>query len=88
METIKLYRLDNISSFLGGALLGGLGSFRIWLTPLYIQTGSPAADLAMEWAIKVVGTIILGTVGGLTGLATKDLYQILKRKFKGNGKSK
>lgn len=82
MDTIKIYQLDNLSSFLGGALLGGLGSFRIWFMPLQIQTGSLAGDLALEWAIKVCGTVILGTIGGLTGLATKDLYQILKRKFK------
>ena len=50
--------------------------------PLQIHTGSLAGDMALEWAIKVMGTIILGTIGGLTGLATKDLYQILKRKFK------
>ena len=82
METIKLYQLDNLSSFLGGAILGGLGSFRIWLHPLQFQTGNPMGDIAFEWAVKVMGTIILGTIGGLTGLATKDLYQILKRKFK------
>jgi hypothetical protein len=74
--------LDNLSSFLGGAILGGFGSLRFWFMPLQVQTGNVAADLALEWAIKVLGTVILGTVGGLTGLATKDLYQILKRKFK------
>jgi hypothetical protein len=82
MVTIKLYNLDNISSFIGGALLGGLGSFKIWLQPLQVHTGNVAADLAIEWAIKVCGTVILGTVGGITGLATKDLYQHLKRKLK------
>ena len=50
--------------------------------PLQIHTGNVYADIAAEWAIKVIGTVILGTIGGLTGLATKDLYQILKRKFK------
>ena len=82
METIKLYQLDNISSFLGGAILGGLASLHFWTISLQIPTGSPAGDIAIEWSVKVIGTIILGTIGGLTGLATKDLYQILKRKFK------
>ena len=83
MTTIKIYSMtDSISSFLGGALLGGLGSVHIWLTPLQFQTGSPAADIAVNFAVKVVGTVILGTIGGLTGLATKDLYLIIKRKFK------
>ena len=62
--------------------MGGFGSLRFWFMPLQVHTGNVAADLALEWAIKVLGTVILGTVGGLTGLATKDLYQILKRKFK------
>ena len=74
--------IDNVSSFIGGALISMIGAVHIWLTPMQINTGSIAGDIAMNFAVKVIGTIILGLVGGLTGLATKDFYLIIKKRFK------
>jgi hypothetical protein len=51
-----------------------------------MPNGRIAADLAMDFAAKVIGTIILGIVGGLAGLFSKDLYKWLKSKFVKNGK--
>ena len=83
MTTIKFHSMaDTISSFLGGALFGFIGAIKIWFLPLQISTGNMAADIAIDFGIKIIGTVILGTIGGLTGLATKDLYLIIKRKFK------
>lgn len=73
---------DSIAGFVGGAIAGTLGGITIIGWPLQVQTGNIAADLALEFAIKVIGTVIIGAVGGVTGMATKDLYNHFKRKFK------
>lgn len=70
---------ENNYSFFGGFAVSVLGNFK-WLYDL--QVFNPQA-IALEWAVKVLGTIILGIVGGLAGLFAKDLYKWLKRKFTG-----
>jgi hypothetical protein len=64
---------EDITSFGGGFLISVFGNIS-WILQL------TAGDIAMEWAIKVFGTMILGVIGGLAGLFAKDLYKWIKRK--------
>jgi hypothetical protein len=73
---------DNIASFSGGFVAGILGAFRLFTYPIQIYTGHQPSDMAIDFAVKVLGTVIIGLLGGLTGLFTKDLYKWLKSKFK------
>jgi hypothetical protein len=75
---------DSIAGFVGGAIVGTLGGIRLFSFPVQIHTGNVAGDMALDFAVKVIGTVILGLVGGLTGMATKDLYKHLKSKWKKN----
>jgi hypothetical protein len=74
---------DTGASFLGGFSFGAIGSVD-WIAGLHIHLLSPhnlAGDLALQWGIKVLGTMILGVVGGLAGLFAKDLYRQIKKRF-------
>lgn len=35
-----------------------------------------------HFALKVLGTLIIGAAGGIAGMAAKDLYAMAKRHFK------
>ena len=69
---------DNIS-FTFGSLLAAIPAIS-WLWPLQLHTFDPA-NLATVWLIKVFGTIILGFLGGLTGMLGKDVYRFIKTKL-------
>jgi len=60
-----------------------LGTVLHWLWPLQIETIDPTM-LVKLWAMKVFGTIILGFLGGLTGMFGKDVYKIIKTKLREN----
>ena len=76
---------DQIAGFMGGAIAGCLGGITIFGWPAQVHTGNLAADMAIDFAVKVLGTVIIGAVGGITGMATKDLYRYLKSKRKKDG---
>jgi CDP-diglyceride synthetase len=69
---------DNVG-FAGGTLLAFIPAYH-WLWPLQIETIDPTM-LVKLWAMKVFGTIILGFLGGLTGMFGKDVYKIIKTKL-------
>jgi hypothetical protein len=72
---------DNIS-FTFGSLLAAIPAIS-WLWPLQLHAMEPGS-LATIWLIKVFGTIILGFLGGLTGMLGKDVYRIIKTKLREN----
>lgn len=72
---------DNIS-FTFGSLLAAIPAIS-WLWPLQLHAFDPGS-LAMLWVIKVFGTIILGFLGGLTGMLGKDVYRFIKTKLREN----
>jgi hypothetical protein len=43
-----------------------------------------AGSMATIWIIKIFGTIILGFLGGLTGMFGKDVYRLIKTKLREN----
>lgn len=77
---------DSIAGFIGGAIAGLLGGIRLFTYPMQVYTGHQAADMAIDFSAKVLGTIILGVVGGAFGVFSKmfaqDLYKHLKDKYK------
>lgn len=70
---------DDVLSFAGGSLLASIPAFS-WLWPLELDGLNPS-NLAFIWFIKVMGTIILGFLGGLTGMLGKDFYRFIKHKL-------
>ena len=82
---------DNAASFFGGFILSFFGNAK-WVASLNLVLGGvfggiPYTDIATEWALKVVSTLILGIIGGLAGLIAKDIYRIIKKKKSGNDTS-
>lgn len=78
---------DNIAGAVGGAIFGTIGGIHFFLNePIPIITGNPAVDFVWNSLAKMAGTIILATLGGLAGMASKDLYKYLKRKWDGKVK--
>ena len=75
---------DDSISFASGSLLAAIPALN-WLWPLQFH-GIDASNLAFLWVIKIFGTIILGFLGGLTGMLGKDFYRFLKYKLKQNDK--
>jgi CDP-diglyceride synthetase len=74
---------DNIASFLGGAFLSIVGHANYLMkVSWYLRVNGHAHELAMEWSIKIIGTLILGVIGGVAGLLAKDIYAGIKRRFK------
>lgn len=74
--TIKMSD-DNVS-FMSGSLLAAIPALS-WLWPLQI---ADPTNMATLWVIKVFGTIILGFLGGLTGMLGKDFYRFIKTKLR------
>jgi hypothetical protein len=72
---------DNIS-FTFGSLLAAIPAIS-WLWPLQLHA-MDAGSMATIWIIKIFGTIILGFLGGLTGMFGKDVYRIIKTKLREN----
>jgi hypothetical protein len=73
---------DSNASFFGGAIMAIGGNLQ-WLLSLHdalLQSGV-ASHVVIEWSIKVVGTFILGIVGGVSGLLGKALFNYLKKKI-------
>ena len=62
---------ESIYSFGGGFIISVLGNIQ-WIAQIN------AGGLAIEWTIKIFGTMILGIIGGLAGLFAKDLYKYIK----------
>lgn len=73
---------DDVVGFFGGSLLGSVAAFQ-WLWPLQIEHFG-ASDFAVMWVIKIIGTTILGFLGGLFGMFGKDAYRAIKRKLNNN----
>ena len=70
---------DNIS-FTFGSLLAAIPAIS-WLWPLQLHA-MDAGSMATIWLIKVFGTVILGFLGGLTGMLGKDFYRFIKTKLR------
>ena len=73
---------DNQASFLGGFLFSVASHFK-WVLTLQVAfvPGTIMGQLALEWSVKIIGTLILGIIGGIAGLMAKDIYKALKKKF-------
>ena len=67
---------DSIYSFMGGFIVSVFGNIQ-WISQ--IETMS-VQSLLIEWTVKIFGTMILGIIGGLAGMFSKDLYKYLKDK--------
>jgi hypothetical protein len=67
---------DSIYSFMGGFIVSVFGNIQ-WIAQ--IETMS-IESLLIEWTAKIFGTMILGIIGGLAGMFSKDLYKYLKDK--------
>ena len=79
---------DNYAGTIGGSIFGAVSGFHFFIQGYVVPatTGNAASDFVLEALMKMGGTIILAVLGGLAGLASKDLYKYLKSKF--NGKIK
>jgi hypothetical protein len=72
---------DEQASFLGGFMMAVLGRIDwIWQLHLTLAQSPIAGNIALEWGIKVLGTFILGIVGGCGGLVVKWIAYKLKNK--------
>jgi hypothetical protein len=71
---------DNLS-FASGSLLAAIPAFS-WLWPLQLHLDP--ANLATAWMMKVIGTIVLGFLGGLSGMLGKQFFVFIKSKLKRN----
>lgn len=72
---------DNAAPFTGGFIMASWGSFSILQElPTLLQIGAPG--VLELYALKVLGTLILGAVGGVGGMLAKDLYRYFKNKLK------
>ena len=68
---------ENVSIF-SGILFSLPGA--LWLWPLQIDSLDPSS-LMWVWFIKIMGTAILGIIGGGAGLLGKDLYKRIKNRI-------
>src|SRR5574343_1187180 len=72
--TIKME--NNAASFFGGFIVSVFANVQ-WI---FLQVGSQnPAMMAKEFGLKVLGTFILGVIGGLAGILGKELYSVLKK---------
>jgi len=80
LPSLNLNKMDDfknsIYSFTGGFIISVFGNIG-WVAQIY----NPG-QIAVEWTVKVFGTLILGVIGGLAGLFAKDLYKWMKDKVK------
>lgn len=67
---------DAIYQFAGGFVISSVGNFA-WIA----QVQYNPSNIALEWFLKLMGTMIMGTIGGLAALFSKDLYKYLKKKI-------
>lgn len=72
---------ENAAPFTGGFIMASWGSFSILRDlPTLLQINVPGT---LElYALKVLGTLLLGAVGGVGGMLAKDLYRFIKNKLK------
>ena len=76
---------SNAAPFLGGFVMGGWSGFSIWdSVPPLAQVMTPTQIVQM-YVIKLAVTLILGFLGGVTGMLGKDIYEKVK-KYLNNGK--
>lgn len=73
---------DDVIAFTGGSLLSAIPALQ-WLWPMQAEVLN-APDMAMIWVFKIFGTVILGFLGGITGMLGKDAYRFFKHKLKHN----
>ncbi len=73
---------DEQASFLGGFMMAVLGRID-WIVKLHLTLAqSPiAGNIALEWSIKILGTFVLGIVGGVAGLVVKWIAYKVKQKM-------
>ena len=72
---------DNAAPFTGGFIMASWGSFSILQDlPILLQINVPGAF--QLYGLKVLGTLLLGAVGGIGGMLAKDLYRFIKNKLK------
>lgn len=74
---------DNSAPFLGGFAMGSWGSISLWDSmAVYLQVTN--LQILEYYAFKVLGTLVLGLVGGFAGMIAKDLYRYIKIKLTKN----
>lgn len=74
---------ENSAPFLGGFAMGSWGSISLWDSmAVYLQVSN--LEILEYYAFKVLGTLVLGLVGGFAGMIAKDLYRYFKIKFTKN----
>lgn len=71
---------ENSAPFLGGFIMGSWSSLSLWDSiTVYLQLTH--TQVLEYYAFKLLGTMVLGLVGGLAGMLAKDLYRHFKIKF-------
>lgn len=72
---------ENAAPFLGGFIMGGWGGASLWpYMPFLAEAVSPASIVEF-YLLKLAVTLILGFLGGMTGMLGKDIYSRLKKKL-------
>ena len=67
---------DAVYQFTAGFIISVFGNIT-WILQVHIYSPS---QVAFEWFLKVVGTMIMGIIGGMAALFSKDLYKWIKKK--------
>lgn len=70
---------DNSAPFIGGFTMGSIGSLSAW-DSLTVFMQVTQAQVLEYYAFKLLGTLVLGLVGGFAGMIAKDLYRYFKIK--------
>ena len=73
------------SSFIGGFLFSALGNVSwIWSMQILQNLPNNAASFALAFALKIIGTFILGIIGGIAGVLVREahIYYKLRKKLK------
>lgn len=71
---------ENSAPFLGGFIMGSWSSISLWDNiTVFLQVSH--TQMLEYYTFKLVGTMILGVVGGLAGMVAKDLYRYIKILF-------
>jgi hypothetical protein len=68
---------DDIVSFWSGTVFSSVSAFS-WM--LELDNFNPEA-IAVMWFFKIIGTAIIGLIGGIMGMLGKDIYKGIKRKW-------
>lgn len=72
MRTLTMHDKENMLAFIAGDVLVMVVNW------IHMDIWSIAAKIGM--------TVILGVIGGIASLVGKDLYELLKARWKGAGK--